>query len=257
MLSLFTRCISCQSNLQMTTDRNYFPLCLICSESLVSCPNLCKNCGSPLCLPLGPQDPNPTCARPWISNPCINSYSARYLLINPGYSVLRKWKIHGGILFDRQVFKSNSLIQAAWQYSQAEAIIPIPQNYRRAWKMGGSRVERIAQWVGSETHCPIIRALQLPLSLNTHPRKRQASLNLSERLESQIKFQVHSHKLQNVKRVILVDDFRTSGRTLNQAAAALKKSGLEQIHVFCLGIRVFRFNSEEPSRPAQHLISRD
>jgi len=241
MLSLFCRCVSCKAGMDLSTDQNSFPLCLICYQSLVTCPQLCRHCGSPLC----PEYAKDRCRRPWIHRPEIHSYSSRYLLLNPGYTVLRRWKIHQGLLFDRRVLNPNTELISTWKEFGADTVIPIPQLYLRAWKMGGSRAERIARWVATLLQLPVSRILTQPPRSSSE--KRQAELKLAERLQSPLRFSIHPQGCGNARRVILVDDFMTSGRTLEKAASTLKRAGIEQVHIFCLGVRVFRFDSERSS----------
>ncbi len=232
MLSfLLLHCVSCQVSFNGNQDQGSFPLCRLCNEKLIPCPHLCSACGSPVCRENGTN-----CTRPWILRPEIHSYSSRYLLLNPCYSVLKKWKTRRGRIFDRKILKSNSTVLEEWSKFQADAIVALPQNYHRAWKMGGSRAERIAFWVRSETGLPVIQPLEADTSFRK--KKRQAERGLMERLQNKITFHLNRDELEGIRKVILVDDFMTTGKTIHEAAKILRQNGVEQIHVFCLGVRV-------------------
>ena len=230
------RCIACESTLSQQ-DKGAFPLCLLCISSLQDCPSLCPNCASPACLLNG----GLSCSRPWIHRPQIHSYSARYLLFKNTYQVLKRWKSRRGLLFDRKVLISNDSLLETWRSFEAEAVVPIPQRFERAWKMRGSRSELIANWVGSQLKLPICSLLNVPTALTN--QKRQAELNLQQRLQNSIRFIVPYPELSIPKRVILVDDFITTGHTLGQAALVLLNSGVEEIHAFGLGVRTPNFSS--------------
>jgi predicted amidophosphoribosyltransferase len=176
-----------------------------------------------------------------VHHPNITSYSARYLLIEPGYTVLKKWKTQRGLLFDRQILKSTPALRSHWREIQANAVVPVPQNYSRSWKMAGSRAEQIARWVSQETQVPTFKLLEVHRSFQN---KRQAELPFVERIQNHHPFYAEETNLKALKKIILVDDFMTTGRTLQQAAKVLKNSGVGEIHVFCLGSRAFRLNSE-------------
>jgi predicted amidophosphoribosyltransferase len=239
-LTLFFRCISCQMGLDPRTDQDSFPLCQTCLQSLIDCPPLCRHCGSPLCA----TQPTEKCLRPWIQHSEIQSYSARYLLNEAGYVVLRKWKIQRGTLFDRRLLTSHANLTQTWQTFGANAVVPIPQRYHRAWKMRGSRAEIIAHWVSQESQLPLLKILK-PIQRQSF-QKRQAELNLEHRLQNKIQFE--PIRLQNPpKRVILVDDFMTTGHSLRQAATCLLSAGVEEVHAFCLGIRLPRFDVQSHS----------
>lgn len=242
MLSFLFQCVVCKSEIHPFSERRSFPLCPICITHLVHCPPLCSSCGSPLCLTMGEK-----CSRPWIQRPQIQSYSALYLLVDPCYQILKKWKKNRGTLFDRIVLNSNPLGNL-WNAFQADAIVPIPQRFLRAWEMGGSCTERIAQWVSKETGLPLIRLLRRPFRLR--PGKRQAELKLQERLQTTFSFEVDREEARKFKRVILIDDFITTGRTIDLAAKSLKEAGTHRIHVFCLGLKATRIYSES----SPHLV---
>ncbi len=235
MFYFFFRCVGCQWVLNFDQDRFSFPFCRVCSESLVDCPPLCSHCGSPICLT---QDQNSfSCLRPWIRRSEIHSYSGRYLLLNKGYQVLKRWKIQGGILLDRQVLKMNPLQGHPWFPFEPDVIIPIPQDFHRSWKMNGSRTERIASWIHTLIQAPVL----LALSVLPYASKRQAELPLDARLARHSRFQLQKEKIQSLKqvqRILLVDDFMTSGKTLSQAAQVLQIDKPKQIQTFCLGIRM-------------------
>jgi predicted amidophosphoribosyltransferase len=241
MWKFLIACISCKNRMSSELDSQSFPLCRICQRSLIRSPPLCHKCGGPHCR----QNVPPECLRPWRSesHPRIDSYSARYLLLNSGYQVLKKWKMHGGPLFDRQVLQSDDSLVTLWREEKADGVVPIPQYFHRSWKLKGCRTETIARWVSEQIQIPVIQALQFRyLSMNR--RKRQAQLGLKERLQTPSRFLANSEICLQKKRVILVDDFMTTGRTLNQAAQVLKSAGAESVHVFCLGLRVLRLNSD-------------
>jgi predicted amidophosphoribosyltransferase len=130
-----------------------------------------------------------------------------------------------------------------WRQTQAEAVIAIPQRFSRAWKMRGSRAEKIASWVAFQMQIPVLT----PFSYKpTQPsQKRQAQLSFEGRFQKEIEFFIapeRKSEFQSIRHILLVDDFMTTGRTLQQAASLLKSLGLREIHVFCLGIRAFQVN---------------
>ena len=166
-----------------------------------------------------------------------------YLLIESCYPILRRWKTSRGWLFDRKVLKANPLILSEWKNFDANAVVPVPQRFLRAWKMGGSRAERIGEWVSQNLKIPLVHALSPPSS-PFRREKRQAELSLEERLHRRIQFKIRDEELRGFHRIILVDDFMTSGKTLEHAAKTLRDAGAQKVHVFCLGVKVPRLDSE-------------
>lgn len=229
IFSLLFKCIGCRQSLEGVS----FPLCESCQGSLVDCPLLCPRCGSPRCLGQA-QEQEGRCIRPWIT-PLIRSFGARYWLIGRSYSILRKWKTSHGPMFDRQILNPDSGTRRYWNSTGAMAVIPIPQRIQRTWILGGSPAEKVATWISGETGIPRVRALEIaprPLS-----KLRQAELSLPERLALSPRFIGLPPSWAGEARALVVDDFMTSGRTLQAAAKALLKQGWSEVHAFCLGAR--------------------
>ncbi|MEO7165145.1 MAG: phosphoribosyltransferase family protein [Bdellovibrionia bacterium] len=235
MLHFFLQCIGCEQPIGQRARS----LCNACEDSLLTSPPLCSQCGSPVCPINSDQD----CTRPWVSRinkegGRIDSYSARYLMIGQGYTVLKKWKLHRGPVFDRQILISSERLLATWKETGAKAIIPIPQHFFRSWQMRGSPVDVIAGWVGASSQLPIQKALKI--GSFSKPNKRQAQRTLGERLAGKRNKFVLSQFCNTLPNtVILIDDFMTTGRTLNEAAQTLKNAGVQYIHAFSLGVRTF------------------
>ncbi len=239
MILSWFQCAACERSVQQFKE---FPLCSFCSQSLVSCPRLCNECGSPLC----PTRPNQECLRFWSERGLIQSYTANYLLIGQCYSVLKRWKTRGGSSFDRQILKFNPETLATLRGHGAQAIVPIPQEFSRSWNMQGGSVPRMTAWLQTQLKIPQVEILRPGIREGT--QKRQAELKLNERLENPLRFEGAAKYLKAhrpgfksptpiITRAILVDDFFTTGNTLRQAAHALRNLGVTQIHVFCLGLR--------------------
>lgn len=236
LTQIFFKCIACENGL---LDLQNFPLCLNCKKAWVECPSLCSKCGNPLC-------PEEKCLRPWRSEQeWISSYSACYLLLSECYRILKKWKTRRGRLFDQQVLKSqitHRRIESLAQKIHAHAVIPIPQNIRRSWQLGGSPADAIAIQIAQQLRIPVMHSL-LPAQKT---RFRQAELSAEQRLKNLIRFELNLNELPvRGSTVILVDDFMTTGHTLRRAAYTLKLTRVNQIHAFCLGFRpAFSQNAE-------------
>ena len=227
-LNLF-QCMACD---ETGPDSGSLPLCQLCLDSLIPCPPLCAQCTGLACSPA-------QCSRPWIQQPPgnpIRSFSARYLLIGQGFRVLKRWKTHSGLAFDRRVlgrdlgrpFRESTALKLG---TAGAVVVAIPQDPRRSRSLGGNPAERIAYALARITGLEVQKVLQAP-ELRSGPR--QAERSATERLESPMKFRATG---PCPKRIILVDDFMTTGHTLRSAAAALARAGTREVDVFCLGFR--------------------
>jgi predicted amidophosphoribosyltransferase len=254
ILPLLFKCPACRF---AAPQRAHFPLCDLCENSLMAAPPLCPSCASPDCVREG-TSPG-TCLRPWESPashplPAIRSYAALYSLLGPSYPVLRSWKYQHGPAFDRRVLKATPQIRGFWaSRGPFDAVVPIPQRFRRAWLLGGSPAEKVARWAANESQAPFLPLLRPnhgsnPGSTHSH---RQAELGLLDRFSHRLKFQVETRQVKTLPRdarVLLVDDFMTSGHTLHAAAQCLRGVGVFDVHVFCLGVRIIRRGLIEPDK---------
>lgn len=231
MLTFFLRCPNCAHGVSPAS----FPLCESCRKSLFHCPVLCPQCASPVCSGLT----NEACKRPWVVNTEIRSFTARYLLLEPGYSVLRKWKVRGGPAFDRQILNFGRDLKEFLARKEITKIIPMPQSFERSLELGGSPAERIAVKLSQDLGVP----WEAALFTERNTGFRQAQLSVTERLKSAKVFHLEADRISARDTVLLVDDFMTSGQTIRRAVRTLRRWEVRDVHVFCLGIRPFmRFN---------------
>jgi predicted amidophosphoribosyltransferase len=193
MLLWLVHCVACKGSI---TDWATLPLCTSCCNCLVDCPPLCKTCGL-LCTQ--------ECLFPWRKGN-VDQFSARYLLMGQGYQVLKCWKIHPGPFFDRLVLKNSKELCAVFQENPPDLIIPMPQLFHRSWILKGNRAEHLAHWISNLIHVPT-----KPVLLLKTKNQRQAPLSLEQRISNQITFNIQPGS--KLKRILLVDDFRTTGRT--------------------------------------------
>lgn len=230
MLSTFFLCIACREALSHPAPS---PLCEPCASSLVTAPPLCPRCAGLSC-------PRESCKKPWISHPEIDSYSARYLCIEPGYRILKRWKVTQGPALDRKILIPDARLTQAWRARELDAVTWVPQQRERSWRLGACPAEKIARWVSMQIGVEARSALNPAARLAG--QSRQAELRMQERMTHRLRFAWNdeSPPLAAGARVLLVDDFMTTGRTLRTAAQVLRSRGAVEVHVFCLGVRPFR-----------------
>jgi predicted amidophosphoribosyltransferase len=245
---LFPFLFSCRS-CERPAHRRSFPLCIDCSTLLISAPPLCQRCGGHLCV----LKPNECFGSS--ESAIIDSYTARYLLIEPGYSVLKSWKKHGGPIFDRLVLKSNAEFLSRIQNSNlnlaSTVVVPVPQSYERSWKLGRSPAFILAEWISRETGLDLETDL-LTLKASSSKELRQAQLGLDRRLQTPAQCSATERAIQlamsrQLNTVVLVDDFMTTGHTLRNTALALKEAGFSTVHAVVLGYRPRQFAGDDGS----------
>ena len=179
----------------------------------------------------------------------LDSLNAAFLMIGGGYEVLRTWKKIGSRSADRNLLEMNPIFKSSVRKMvslQADAVIAVPQTPTRSWSLKRSPAHLITRQIAKHCRTQEIQGLEL---LTQH-RNRQATLNQDERLRRGERFAFNPWQAPKLwgRRVILVDDFTTTGQTLRQAARALKRAGALEVHGFCLGIRPRRQNIDQPSK---------
>lgn len=243
-ISLF-RCPACKT----TPSRASFPLCSACSDDLRPCPQICANCGG--FHPHAGANPDGPCPRPWRSIAPLAQIHASYLAIGRTHRVLKAWKRQGGWAFDQRVLRIPNSIRRNW-----DSIVPIPQSLKRSWSLGRSPAHVAAQFAARELGAPLLLCLDAPREAST-----QAQTPLAERLTKKIEWRRGSARVPRSGRILLVDDWVTTGRTLRSAGQALLdfaggaaggSLGLE-IHAWALGLRPPRVTESDQGQLASRL----
>ncbi len=194
-------------------------LCLPCRGRLEALRGRrCSGCGRPLAaaaLPAGY-----LCGRCRRRPPAFDRLLAVWSYAPPLEQVIHALK------FGRLDFLGAQLAEEIWhclggELRAVEAVVPVPLHWRRQLARGYNQAERIARPLARRLDRPLVRALR-----RRRPTPPQARLPRSQRqanLERAFRGR-RSSKIGN-RPVLLVDDVATTGATLDQAAAALKRLG--------------------------------
>lgn len=135
----------------------------------------------------------------------------------------------GQILYERY---ADFLKRAAAEKSalnESWSITFVPIHKKRFLFRGFNHVELIARVVAKLSRVPISDCL-IKIR-NTHP---QVGLKRQERLTNLIDAFAIKPGASTAKNIILIDDVKTTGATLNECAKVLKKSGVEKIYEMVL-----------------------
>lgn len=114
----------------------------------------------------------------------------------------------------------DQVLEQAVEDRRKFVLCPVPISWRRRMSRGIDHTLILAQEVGRVTRLPVVRCLR-----RDH-RPSQASLPLSQRrknLAGTIHFRRRSLTRIDGKRVILIDDVRTTGTTLRACSLALRR----------------------------------
>lgn len=119
------------------------------------------------------------------------------------------------------------------------ALVPIPLSGKRLRRRGFNQAERIARELGRQMGIPVYHRLLL----RVRDTRAQKELNHEERKNNLKKaFKTTANKVQ-LNHILLIDDIYTTGSTMDEAAAELKRSGADEI--YCLSISIGSGYQEE------------
>lgn len=112
----------------------------------------------------------------------------------------------------------------------ADALIPVPLHWRRAWGRRYNQSGALARVIGKSAHLPVVgHALH-----RVRPTQQQVGLSRSERaLNVQGAFKVPPENKTAVqgRRIVLIDDVLTSGATVDACARALLRARAASVDV--------------------------
>lgn len=126
------------------------------------------------------------------------------------------------------------MTQAALRWAgEVDAVVPVPLHWRRRRWRGYDQAALLAR--------PTAKALGVPALLRGLRRVRhtpsQVNLPHDER-QANVAGAFAPGRLRGVGRVLLVDDVRTTGATLEAASKALRAGGAREVRTLVLAARV-------------------
>lgn len=122
------------------------------------------------------------------------------------------------------------VIAAFYEGRRFDAVAFPPRTAQNVRKYGLDHVKAIAQCYSKASGVPLCPALE-----RTHRAAEQKLLSAAQRRRNALGlYTANKEKLGPASRVLLIDDVRTTGSTMNACALALRKAGVKQITQFTL-----------------------
>ncbi len=128
--------------------------------------------------------------------------------------------------------------------AETDMVVPVPLHWTRLWKRRFNQAAYLAQRVADSAG----KRFEPQVLRRTRATPPQVGLDAEARVKNMRKaFTVASVEKIKGKRVLLVDDVRTTGATISACVSALKTAGAAQVDVltFALVMRPFRPHIEE------------
>ncbi len=240
--SIFVRAArALRAPLRLALDVALPPLCPACREVVGESAGLCAACWSKL-APIE----RPFCERlgiPFIYDPGPGILSMQAIADPPAYTRARaavryddvaRALVHAfkyGDQLDLAPVMGGWMARAGKELlADADAIIPVPLHWRRAWARRFNQSAALAKIISERSGVPVaFEALK-----RVKATAQQVGLSKSERaLNVQGAFRVAADRKADISRrqIVLVDDVLTSGATTDTCARALLRAGARQVDV--------------------------
>lgn len=208
------RCLVCGE-----AGRDRLDLCLACTDALPWNRNACLRCAMPL------PKPAPACGGCLQDrrNPALTETHAACLYAFPVDRLLPRFKFHQDLAAGRLL--AQLMLQAFAGLPRPDALVPVPLHRRRLHSRGYDQALELAR--------SLARSLALPLNDRLLQRRRATA--------PQSRLDAHARR-RNLRgafavdgtsalpaHVVLIDDVMTTGATLQAAATALRRAGVQRV----------------------------
>lgn len=107
-----------------------------------------------------------------------------------------------------------------------QQLIPVPLSRQKMKVRGFNQAGMLAEKIGDKLQIPVNNSGLMRIH-STAPQKELGRLEREQNLRNA--FRADQRHLQNIRRVLLIDDIYTTGSTVNYCAGALKAAGVEKV----------------------------
>ncbi|MCA0400699.1 MAG: ComF family protein [Proteobacteria bacterium] len=222
-------------------DLVYPPQCASCEAATASAHSLCVACWNRL-----PLIARPCCERlgtPFAADFGAGMLSPAAIADPPRFDRARAAALHEGAAkelvarlkygerLDLARLMGRLMAQAGRDLlADADLLVPVPMHPRRLWQRRYNQAALLANAVAKETTAPVL----LDLLLRQRHTPPQVGLTREQRrgnLAGAFAIAPENRALVAGRRVVVIDDVRTTGSTLNACAHILRKAGASRIDV--------------------------
>jgi ComF family protein len=198
-------CSDCKNEIKWVVE----PVCSICGRPQINLSDICSACQQ---TPHGMEQIR----------------TAAYYL-GPVAEVIKVFKYEGYFGLDQPL---GEIMLAAWPRWQqpVELVIPVPLHAARQRERGYNQSELLARYLARHMNW-LVETAALKRIRRTRP---QVGLNMVERQANVRGAFVAEPALVKGKKILLIDDVRTTGSTLFAAADVLLAAGAQSVSAYCL-----------------------
>ena len=209
-------------------------ICLGCGEprKIIMGAALCENCVQELEDMKLSENVCPNCLSPKTQNSsCDYCIEGGMLNLSAAYA---PYHYHGIVQRLVVQLKFNSIEDAAKPLADAmyecvkgisfDAMVPVPLHARRLQDRGYNQAEVLAKLISQKNGIPVITALK-----RTKNTRRQSSISVVEKRSENVENAFSINADVKGKKILLVDDVRTTGSTARACAKELIENGASEV----------------------------
>lgn len=217
MLRLPVICILCQQRISSNLKQ---AICTACYAYLPTLGPACLHCAQPL-----ETAAYPFCGSCCRHKPVIAQVLTAYRFTEPLRTLIHAFKYQNALYLTTTI--GQLMLHALPTPYHTECLIPVPLHIKRLRQRGYNQAALLAQYLATQIQQPCL----LTVCEKTRHTLPQVDLDGNQRRTNLDKaFQA---KPIHYRRVTIVDDLVTTGRTANELAKVLKQQGVEQIDLWC------------------------
>lgn len=206
--------------------REKLAVCSFCIGLLTELNSCCQLCAEPLA-----DDKYPICGTCIKKPPHFDRAFIPYIFKEPLRGLLHKFKYHKG-LYIAPLLAHLMCQSLPKMLHKPQCLIPVPIHKQKLKQRGFNQAVVLAKLISKKTNIPY----------NLHSCSKitntvaQANLDRAQR-------QANIHKTFSTKPILyqhvaLIDDLLTTGSTANELAFTLKKSGVQQVDIWCCARKI-------------------
>jgi len=218
------KCFLCQCSHSINAKTG---LCFGCASNLPWLQQSCQRCA----LPLNSTNTLQLCGQCQTKAPAFDACHCLFHYETPVDRLISRFKFNQHLSYSRLLgqLMAEHIKNRYREITLPDMIIPVPLHKSRLRERGFNQAQEVARICARE--------LNLPLETKQCQRDKdtahQLGLSAIERRRN-LRRAFNSKAFPAGARVALVDDVMTTGTTLNELAACLKKVGCQEIHLWCI-----------------------
>ncbi|MFQ5659604.1 MAG: ComF family protein [Gammaproteobacteria bacterium] len=196
------------------------PLCTTCREDLPAITDACIRCGRPL-------QENGVCAACLRNPPLFDHAIMAYTYEYPLADLIKALKYRHTLLVARELGETLAECIHRSALPLPDSIVPVPLHQHRLFSRGFNQALEIARVLS--------KRLQIPVDYRLTGRARSTipQFGLSPRARRRnVKDAFRLMRTPGYRSVAIVDDIVTTGATVNELSALLKRAGVEEIGIW-------------------------